>query len=310
MLINIREELCISCCWSIDKWSHGVSGHIFEIIEYYYILREKYDTCILLGDPRMSRDWLHKLLVDKYNFNLDEIHDIISSTRFCENPPTYVKCDKILFVDGCLVKMQAEGIKVFSNQIYTFKCSRYETIYDLQLYKNVVPLLDYRVYTGINQRDVDIGINYIKKVLIDRLRKSEQTEENTGMLYLTSNCRALDRGTIMGICDLYNIDKYIIVTDSDNYFSLPGDKFTIMKPPVDNLFEKFSTYIYTPTDRRWDGSPRFPVECHHHQKHVIYHNIGEQYLEHDLGLNVRIQDIDNCFDELYLKHTDDILKII
>ena len=43
---------------------------------------------------------------------------------------------------------------------------------------------------------------------------------------------------------------------------------------------------------------------------MIYHDINDQYLEHDHGLYIRMQDIKSGYDNLSLKQTDDILNII
>ena len=81
-----------------------------------------------------------------------------------------------------------------------------------------------------------------------------------------------------------------------------------MVPPVDNLFDKFSTYIYTPVPRKWDCSPRFIAECKYYGKEVIYHNID--YWDVDLGLYWRKHDIDNEFDSLFLRDADEIIPIL
>jgi hypothetical protein len=309
MMINIRNELCITSCWTLDGWSHGVSGHIFEIIDYYYTLKNKYDTCILLCEPSMTPEWFRRVVTQKYDFSEDEIDDIIKSTKF-HNTPKYMKCNKILFVDGCLVKMQQSGIHVFYDVAYTFKCSKYETVHDLEMYADVIPLLDYRVYNNVNDSDVDIGINYVKKILLDRYKSVENDMTNTAMIYATKNCRKLTNEQLDKIIHTYKFDKYIVVTDVPEVYKQSHDNIITLQPPVKNLFEKFNTYIYTPTLMRWDGSPRFLVECDHYQKDVIYHDIDDQYLEHDRGLYFRIQDIQSDRESLHLKQTDNILNII
>jgi len=308
-MINIRNELCITSCWTLDGWSHGVSGHIFEIIDYYHILKNRFDTCILLCEPLMTPEWFRRVITEKYNFNEDEIDDIMKSTKF-HITPKYIKCNKILFVDGCLIKMQTSGVHVFYDEAYTFKCSKYETIHDLELYSDVIPLLDYRVYENINQPDVDIGINYVKKILLDRYKSVENDMTNTALIYATKNCRRLTNAQLDKIVHTYKFDRYIVVTDVPDVYKQSHDSVMVLQPPVKNLFEKFDTYIYTPTLMKWDGSPRFPVECNHYQKGVLYHDIDDQYLEHDRGLYIRMQDIKARYDSLSLKQTDDILNII
>lgn len=307
-MINIRNELCISCCWTLDDWSHGVSGHIFEIIDYYSILKDKFDICILLCDSLMTPEWLKRVLLEKYNFNNHEIDSLINSTVFA-NRPKYIKCNKILFVDGCLVKMERHGIKIFAEQIYTFMCSKYEAIYNLKSFENVIPLLDYRVYKNTNINDVNIGIDYTKKILLDRYKKIDCKVESTALIYATANCRKLNCNQLLNIIKRYSFEKFIVISDT----ALAIDNFnnvTIYKPPVKDLFEMFTTYIYTPTQMRWDGSPRLPVECRHYNKDVIFHDIDEDYLNDDRGLYFRVKDIETRFQSLKLKPVDSILNII
>lgn len=308
-MINIRNELCITSCWTLDGWSHGVSGHIFEIIDYYYILKNKFDTCILLCDPLMTSEWFRKVITEKYDFNEDEIEGILRATIF-HKAPKYVKCNKILFVDGCLVRMQQSGIRIFYNTAYTFKCSKYETVHDLRAYANVQPLLDYRVYTKVNKLDTHIGINYVKKLLLDRYKSIESNITNNALIYATKNCRVLSNKQLNKIIQTYNFNSYIVVTDVPGEYEGFNDNIIISHPPVKSLFEKFDTYIYTPTLGKWDGSPRFPVECKHYKKDVVYYDIDDQYLEHDRGLYFRIQDIQSNYENLHLKQTDDIINII
>lgn len=308
MMVNIRNELCISCCWTLDDWSHGVSGHIFEIIDYYHILKDRFDTRILLCDPLMTPEWFKSIISEKYDFDESEIDSLINSTVFA-NRPKYVKCNKILFVDGCLIKMEKHGIKIFAERIYTFMCSKYETIHDLKSFKDVIPLLDYRVYKNTNVNDVKIGVDYTKKLLFERYKTINCAVESTALIYATTNCRKLDYDQLINIINHYNFEKYIIISDTISKFN-NIDSVSILTPPVSDLFNKFTTYIYTPTQMKWDGSPRFPVECKYYNKDVIYHDIDNQYLAHDRGLYYRALDIQTDFEKLHLKHTDNILNII
>ena len=80
--------------------------------------------------------------------------------------------------------------------------------------------------------------------------------------------------------------------------------------PVDNIFEKFGTYIYTPTKGSADCSPRFIAECKHYGKETVYHNVDESYLNRDPGLKYRRYDIENDFDSINLKPNDNIIDIL
>jgi hypothetical protein len=312
MIINTKAELCICSSWVLNdnKFRHGVSGHIFEIIEYFYIIRHKYQTKILLGDPKMTRSLIEKIIRYKYNFDEQEINIILNSIIICDTPPKHIIGKIALFVDGCLIRMQQSGIKLHFNKIYTFKCSKYETIHDLEAYKNVVPLLDYRVYKNINQQDVNIGINYRKKILINKLKVFNNIQTNTALLYLTNNCRKISVDDVLDVIDRYSYDNYIIISDIDLYNCIELSNVRVLKPPVENLYSLFDAYIYTPIKSKWDGSPRFPVECVIQGKTTVYFNIDDDYLSVDRGLHYRKYDIENNFNSLRLTECDSILDII
>ncbi len=80
--------------------------------------------------------------------------------------------------------------------------------------------------------------------------------------------------------------------------------------PVKNIFEKLNSYIYTPTRDKFDCSPRFIAECRFYNKDVIYHDINENYLKIDTGLQYRKYDIENDFKSINLEENDDIIEII
>ena len=102
--------------------------------------------------------------------------------------------------------------------------------------------------------------------------------------------------------------QYLFITNKENKPILPIEGFSFSIPPVKNLFEKFSTYVYTPVKRKWDCSPRFIAECKYFNKEVIFHNID--YWKEDKGLYWRQWDIENNFDSLFLKEDDEIIQIL
>lgn len=81
-----------------------------------------------------------------------------------------------------------------------------------------------------------------------------------------------------------------------------------IKPPVCNLFNRFSAYVYTPVPRKFDCSPRFLAECVHYGREVIFHNID--YWDEDKGLYWRWWDIQHDFQSLSLTDNDDIVTIL
>jgi hypothetical protein len=86
-----------------------------------------------------------------------------------------------------------------------------------------------------------------------------------------------------------------------------SDRFIQEDMPVSNLFEKFGVYLYTPTPKKRDCSPRFITECRFYGKKVEY---LIDYSEEDKGLYWRRFDIENNFDGLFLTNDDEIVDLI
>jgi hypothetical protein len=86
------------------------------------------------------------------------------------------------------------------------------------------------------------------------------------------------------------------------------DNVKFLVPPIEDLFNKFHVFVYTPVPRHWDCSPRFIAECKWYNKTVIYEGID--YLAEDHGLRWRQHDIEYDFESLQLKDDDEIISII
>jgi hypothetical protein len=69
--------------------------------------------------------------------------------------------------------------------------------------------------------------------------------------------------------------------------------------PVRNLWNLFSTYIYTNTALKFDCSPRFVAECEFYNKEVIY-----EIDYHDKGLVARLHDMKHG--DIWLRADDEI----
>ena len=125
------------------------------------------------------------------------------------------------------------------------------------------------------------------------------------LLYATSNTKWLKTEFYRDI-EMNFKGEFLLL--SDKTVKNISDRFIQESMPVKNLFERFSTYIYTPTTAKRDCSPRFPAECKFYEKNVEYFCID--YIEDDLGLYYRRQDIDNNFDSLFLRPDDDIIQLL
>jgi hypothetical protein len=283
-------DLWLSYSWSNNN--HGICGHTYEVIDYYHILRNDFKVGILLCE---DTDWLtfESSIKSKYDFTDDEIADIKANTIF-SNRPTLVKGRNILFTDGGVFNL--ESVTLLFDNIFYFACGNKEVKDNDK--DNVWILQDDRVYEPVKRN----GINYKKRILFDRLKQLNNVQDQL-LVYATKNCRDLDSHEF-----LREYGKPVMVITNKENQPKAMDGFTFVIPPVDNLFEQFNTYVYTPVKRKWDCSPRFIAECKYYGKQVVFHNID--YWEQDRGLYWRNWDIENDFDSLYLRTSDDIVNIL
>jgi len=285
--LNSKYDLWLSYSWSDNN--HGICGHTYEVIDYYYTLKNHFKVGILLCE---DIDWktFELSIKSKYNFTDIEIQDIKNNTVF-SNRPNLIKGKNILFTDGGVVNMKP--ITLLFNNIFYFACGNKE-IKDNDK-DNVYILQDDRVYEPVKRN----GINYKKRILFDKLKPIGKSKDQV-LLYATKNCRH--------VSDFTDYIKYGKIIAIVNFIPKSVNGVEFLMPPVDNIFEQFNTYVYTPVSRKWDCSPRFIAECKYYGKKVIYHDID--YWEEDHGLRVRKWDIDNDFNSLHLKDNDDIVKIL
>lgn len=74
---------------------------------------------------------------------------------------------------------------------------------------------------------------------------------------------------------------------------------------MDDFFNKFDTYIYTPVNRKFDCSPRLVTECFMQGKKVI-----KELDYYDVGLETRYNDCINNLESLNLTENDYILTLL
>lgn len=294
-IVRLKNDITLTYSWSFNN--HGICGHTYEVIEYYFILKEFFDVGIMLCED-ITPYIFDAAIRDKYNFSEDEITDILSNTEF-HNRPSLVQGNTIIFTDGGLISMKAKTL-LFKN-IIMFACGD----------KTVMNVTDERYYILQDFRIYDPGprsVSYKKKILFNRLKEVSTSSEDI-LVYATKNCRAIDNSMYMDIEDEYD-NNFILLTSS----KVAGlcDRWLQEAMPVKNLFSRFGTYIYTPVPRRFDCSSRFICECKWYNKKVIYHKEVLEYLKNkeDLGLYYRKYDVDNDFDTLILNRKDSIVNII
>lgn len=301
LILDRGVDLYLSMTWpKLPNKRHGVCGHIYEIIDYYLLLKHKYNVKILIGEQLL---YDYELVIrDKYDLSDQEVSEIINDTTFVDKPKILIG-NNILFVDGLLkTNFQNGGVKLMFKNIFTFRCSPTSNHENLH-YKNVTLLQDNRAYSDDN----DVAVQYVKKIYFDKLRPIS-SNPNVALIYGTGNCRLLDIQTIIEITKQYNFEKYLLVTDVDMDITSPV--VDVIKPPVADIFNKFGTYIYTPTHKSFDCSSRLIAECAFFRKRVIYHNITDEYLAVDTGLKARMNDVACGIDCISLSEHDDIFNIL
>jgi len=283
MLNLLKYDLIVS----ISTELNGVCGHTYEIIDYFYVLSNHFKCCILLPEKDIF-DKFDSIIRLKYNFTENEISYILKHT-YSRSFHTKVLGNNILLTDGV--------IDYSINKHYVVKKMLLFSCQTKIPYKNnnIIYLADNRIYNN--------GVHYVKKILFDKIKKPK-LQSNNMLIYATQDCRNLDENYYDIIEQKYPNFNFTLLTNIENK-PKTRSKFMWLDMPVDNIFEHFSTYLYTKTSTRFDCSPRFIAECKYFSKKVIYDIDYE-----DLGLKTRIDDIENNFKSLYLTDNDEIINII
>jgi hypothetical protein len=304
-IANLKQSHPDTQLWVSYSWSnnnHGISGHLFEVIDYYFILSKKYKTGILLTEE-YTHSKLEFVIREKYNFNDEEVQDILDATVFVETP-SLASGSNIIFTDGCIDSLNQTPL-LFDN-IFVFLCGKF----DSKIPDNFIILGDDRIYPKEYN-----AIHYVKKILFSRLKRLKRPALFPGwlrtiMVYGTKNCRDLSDKQVKRVSNKYKGYHVMVLTNSENKGE-DSEWIKYYEVPIADLFNRFIMYYYTPTRGKYDCSPRFIAECRHYNKQVVYDSkINDEYLEHDLGLKYRMQDIEEDFDSLDLKENDDIFRIL
>jgi len=279
-MLKYPDDIIITYTW---EYEHGLCGHTYEAIEYFYILSKFFNCKILLVN--FDKNYFRKIIERKYIFTKKEIDFILSNTIFISKEDIKDKkifAKSVLVLDGFYYENQNK--QFITPNLVCFACYHRRPI-DLKI--NCTILQDYRIYPI-----ADNTINYTKKILLDKLKKPKniKREKPISLLYLTKSSRFID-------VRKYNPEEVICLTDGEK---IQGYKYIDM--PVDNIFEHFDKYIYTPVKQKFDCSSRFIVECKYFNKEVIY---DIDYI--DIGLEVRKKDLNNL-DNLKLTENDYIVE--
>jgi hypothetical protein len=285
-LVTLKQfDVTLTTSWETN---HGISGHLFEMIEYFYHLKfhKNKSVCILIADGITEEQM--KIALSKYAFTDIELQAFKDCTFYYYHPRVLIAND-IIFVDGSIRTFNAD---ILCKRKIFLRCSE-----DEYLDKADIVLQDYDLYDPLPN-----SLNYKKKMLFDKFIEIGESD-SAAMFYATSNSRMLTFEDLEQMKLKHKFDKYIII--SDKVFETP-EKVQHLKIPVENMWTKFDTYIYTGLTNltKIDCSSRFIAECQHYGKNIIY-----DVSRFDKGLEVRKKDLENDIQIISLKETDELTEI-
>lgn len=282
-----NDTLYLTYSWGI--LNQGICGHAFEVIDYFWILKDFFKIKILFCED-FDINLFKKAILNKYNFNNQEV-DLIIENIIIKNRPKIVTGGYLLITDGNLMKDKNVVLKF--KHIFMFSCGIKDN--HLLLNENITVLQDYRIYeSGVRT------INYKKKILFDRLLEILEYND-ANLIYISKNCRNLSDN----FANLPNKKFIAVINKGDKYENIENIEF--IESPVENIWKLFNKYYYTDVPRKFDCSPRFIAECKFYGREVVY--LIDYFIE-DKGLFWRKFDIDNDFESIKLTNNDELIRII
>jgi len=299
----------------------GVCGHLFEVIEYYYLLKD-FDACIYLAYDKLSKEQFTNLIKNKYSFTDSEIKNILDHTLIQTNKEFMLNRiydftpNKAVILTEVhdVIRLSNTGKAVISNKpLLGLRCSllpdQFERVANKRVGYNLKIFQDYRIYGDkLSKWET---FDHKKRLLFSKYKKASNIQKDSAFIYLSTECRHLSLDYIKKITDYYepSFDKiYLSVLDKNHYSSVESNKIKLLVPPIDNFVELFDTFIYVPLERQFDCSPRLVPECYFYGKKVILHDIDNNYP--DKGLYWRKWDCDNNLKDLELTEEDSLIKYV
>ena len=189
-----------------------------------------------------------------------------------------------------------------ASNLYGFMCEFHDDYKDVRLHKNIVYLQDDRVHKKSKYFKT---IDYVKKLPFKFYKKSNKKFDNTGLMYVTYACRKISRQIMIDYHKKSGCKKTLLVVPYklQEYDNIDG--IEQIEAPLEDFFNKFDIYIYTPVNRKFDCSPRLVTECFMQGKKVF-----KDLDYYDVGLETRYNDCVNNLSCLDLNKNDKILDIL
>ncbi len=329
MIVQLDKEVELYICHSwynsgsnITK-EHGICGHTFEMIEYYWKLKDSI-SCKLLWTESLTWDVIEEAIRSKYNFNKNELKEIKDNSEFY-NQPKLITGKNILIVDGGFTRLRNSTL--LFKKIIVFACGEKDN--NLITDPKITILQDQtKTSNGYIYEPGERTIHYKKKLLLDKYKELSlnnigyfgiKTLPKTTLLYLTGNCREMKlddvRKCIIDMNKKYGSSterNWLIATnDVKRYLPLEKEfKLSVQELPIKNFHDQFDNYVYTGIDRKWDCSNRLLVECKHYNKTFQSWGLDENYYKHDKALLGRKFDLSDINKKLNLLNDNEIINII
>lgn len=306
-IINISDKYQVVITYSPIS---EMTGHMKEVMDYYFLLKKYFSVCIFFHTPNISLDRIIDNIFSDYEIDEYERRDILCDIIHSDIIKHLILAPNsiCLLCDGNIRSLKNRHIKIICKKILCFKCADYNFEELYFEFRNVIFLQDYRIY---GDRSLYKTYNYKKKINFNKYKKINfDLVKSRFMFYLTENCRYQSESVIGDIIEYFGINNefLILAPKNDSYGNLikKYSNINIQTPPIKNFHLNFSIYIYTPVPRHFDCSPRIITECAFYNKKVEYFNIDY----YDIGLETRRFDIDNDFESLVLYDDDFIIDII
>lgn len=283
-----------------------ITGHIFECFDYYLFLRQ-YCKAGILFFCGLNLNKLKTVFESKYTVPFNSIkQDLIQiNDIYINNKKTIVVFDKktkVILTDGNIKSLESSNIMLMAQNLYGFMCEFHDDYKDVKLHRHIVYLQDNRIH---KKSKYFRTLNYVKKIPFKFYKKSNKEFDNTGLMYVTYVCRKISRSTIIEYHKKSGCRKTLLVVP----YKLPEydniDDVVQLEAPVEDFFNKFDIYIYTPVSRKFDCSPRLVTECFMQGKKVL-----KDLDYYDIGLETRYNDCMTNLQSLDLNENDDILNIL
>lgn len=223
---------------------------------------------------------------------------------------TMILCGKDLWWLESIHKKTTKTIKNFLgkelNILYDYRIPEYKEALNKIDFTSLCP------NQSVEERD------YIKNIdfnIYDQTTSTLTEDKLTFLVYATGNCRNFKQiendDTIQEIFQIvkdYDIPKnhdtlkqkkLLIVSDQAldtntiKIFQSENIEIEFINEkdlPIDNFFNRFDIYIYTPTPKNWDCSSRLIPECNYFNKKVILTESTKKQLDTNNGLKRRVLD--------------------